>query len=119
LTLVAKKAGVVLDYLTAQGWPQPVSADSGNGIHLLYSIDLPNDDSSRDLVKGSLEALAARFDDGAVKIDRSVHNAGRIVKLHGTVANKGDNIPEAPWRLSKLHTVPERINGGCRENTVW
>ena len=50
-----------------------------------------------------------RFDDAAVKIDKSVFNAARIVKLHGTVANKGDDHPSAPWRLSKLRSVPDSV----------
>ena len=107
LALALKRAGAVHEFLTGLGWPKPASADSGNGLHFLYRVDLPNDDPSRELVKHCLEALAARFDDEAVKVDTSVHNAGRIVKLHGTVANKGDHLPAAPWRLSKLRTVPE------------
>ncbi|MGB6450167.1 MAG: YfjI family protein [Steroidobacteraceae bacterium] len=109
LEAAMSRARKVYGELAARGWPKPVVADSGNGAHLLYSIELPNDDAARDLVKGCLEALAAKFDDGAVKIDRSVFNAARIVKLHGTVATKGDNIESAPWRLSKLRNVPEQI----------
>ncbi|MCG7845031.1 MAG: hypothetical protein MIO90_06335, partial [Methanomassiliicoccales archaeon] len=44
-------AARVADYLAELGWPDPIVADSGNGAHLLYRIDLPNDDRSRDLVK--------------------------------------------------------------------
>jgi hypothetical protein len=29
-----------------RGWPTPILADSGNGAHLLYRIDLVNDDES-------------------------------------------------------------------------
>lgn len=106
----AKAAGrQVYVFLQERGWPKPVVAESGNGLHLLYRIDLPNDEASRDLIKDCLAALAARFDDAAVKIDRSVFNAGRIVKLHGTVATKGDNTPAAPWRLSGLRLVPDDL----------
>jgi hypothetical protein len=80
-------------------------AESGNGLHLLYPVDLPNDDASRDLLKAVLKTLAARFDNDAVSVDQSVFNAGRITKLYGTVANKGDNTILAPWRLSKLLTT--------------
>ncbi len=95
--------------LQERGWPKPAVAESGNGLHLLYRIDLPNDDPSRDLVKDCLNALAARFDDAAVKVDRSVFNAARIVKLYGTLANKGDNTPTAPWRLSRIALVPDEL----------
>ena len=109
--LEAAKASARAIYgaLQARGWPKPVVAESGNGLHMLYRIDLPNDDPSRDLIKHCLEALAARFDDAAVKVDRSVFNAARIVKLYGTVANKGDSTPAAPWRLSRLVEVPDEL----------
>lgn len=109
------RARKVYRTLTERGWPKPVVAESGNGAHLLYRIDLPNDDASRDLVKGCLEALAAKFDGQAVKIDRSVFNAARIVKLHGTVANKGDHLSSTPWRLSRLRSVPDRVETVSRE----
>lgn len=94
--------------LQAECWPDPLAAESGNGFHLLYPLDLPNDNESRDLVKGALAGLAARFDTDQVKLDQSVFNAGRITKLYGTVATKGDHTPLAPWRLSQLVAIPER-----------
>jgi len=95
--------------LTALGWPEPVIADSGNGYHLLYRIDLPNDDPTRGLVESVLKALAARFDNEAVKIDQKVFNASRITKAYGTMACKGDSIPERPHRLSRMFEAPERV----------
>ncbi|RQW83467.1 MAG: AAA family ATPase [Methylococcus sp.] len=92
-------------HLAGLGWPEPLTGESGNGIHLLYPVDLPNDDASRDLLKAALNALADRFDTAAVALDRTVFNAGRVVKLYGTVANKGDDTAIAPWRLSKLLTT--------------
>ena len=77
----AKK--VVLDiktYLKTLTWPDPVIADSGNGFHLLYRVDLPNDDSTRGLLESVLKALASHFDSDAVKIDQKVFNASRITK---------------------------------------
>jgi hypothetical protein len=38
-----EKAEEVKRFLTKQGWSEPVVADSGNGAHLLYFIDLLND----------------------------------------------------------------------------
>jgi hypothetical protein len=62
-------------------WPAPILADSGNGAHALYRIDLPNDDASRDLLKAILEVLALKFNDAAVVIDTGMYNAGRITNL--------------------------------------
>jgi hypothetical protein len=38
------------EFLRAEGWPEPVFADSGNGAHLLYAIQEPNDAATRDLL---------------------------------------------------------------------
>ncbi|MBC7945601.1 MAG: AAA family ATPase [Burkholderiales bacterium] len=83
-------------------------AESGNGVHLLYPVDLLNDEANRDLIKGVLGTVAERFDDDDTKLDQSVFNAARITKLYGVVANKGDHIPLAPWRLSRIINAPER-----------
>ncbi len=102
-------AARVADYLAELGWPAPVFADSGNGAHLLYRIDLPNDDRSRDLVKRCLEVLAVMFDDGTTSIDTANHNAARIWKLYGTMSRKGDNTPDRPHRRSSLLSVPAGV----------
>ena len=50
-TAALDKAARIAQYLNDEGWPEPVVGDSGNGAHLLYAIDLPNDAESTDLVK--------------------------------------------------------------------
>ena len=103
------KAQIIFKHLRGRGWSDPLVAKSGNGYHLLYAIDIPNDDDSTTLIKSVLIELAKRFDDALIKVDRSVFNAARICKLYGTVANKGDNTPSAPWRLSALLKTPARV----------
>lgn len=107
-TAALLRAREVRDYLRGQGWPEPVMGDSGNGAHLLYRVDLPNNRESLELVKGVLETLAFKFNDELVKVDTAVHNAARIWKLYGTMARKGDDTEERPHRVSKLLKVPER-----------
>jgi hypothetical protein len=102
-----KKAGLLMGYLIGCGWPSPVVTDSGNGYHLLFRIDLPNDEASRDLVKGCLEALAARFSDGSVSVDVKNFNAARIWKVYGTTARKGEDTPDRPHRRARILSVPD------------
>ena len=102
-----KKVLEVRKYLRAQNWPQPFVCDSGNGYHLLYRVDLPADQGSRELVAGVLEALDFKFSDDAVEVDTSTKNAARITKFYGTVAKKGDDLPERPHRPSKILKVPD------------
>jgi P4 family phage/plasmid primase-like protien len=95
-------------HLTSLGWPAPVVADSGNGYHLLYRVDLPVDDGG--LVKRILRALAGAFNSAAVKVDIVPHDPPRICKLYGTTSRKGDDTADRPWRESALVGVPERID---------
>jgi hypothetical protein len=95
--------------LAGRGWPEPVTAMSGNGYWLLYPVDLPNDPDAKRLVEGVLAHLAARFDTDAVSIDTSVANASRIVALIGTLKVKGDPTPDRPHRRSALVRVPAEL----------
>jgi hypothetical protein len=97
------------DWLSGLGWPEPVLADSGNGAHLLYGINLPNDAPSTTVVEGCLEALDFQFSDETVHVDRKTGNAGRISKIYGTLACKGADDPDRPHRLSGLIDVPDSI----------
>jgi putative DNA primase/helicase len=91
-------------WLTSQEWPSPIFADSGNGAHLLYRIDLPANDNG--LVRRCLEALAGQFDNDTIKVDQKVFNPARISKLYGTTPHKGHSIPERPHRPARLIDVP-------------
>ena len=109
-------AGKVARYLSEEhGFPEPIRADSGNGAHLLYRIDLPNDEGSRTLIERCLKALGAAFDrdpsenQPGWEIDKTTFNAARIWKLYGTVARKGDNTPERPHRRARILEVPETV----------
>jgi hypothetical protein len=97
------------DDLRGAGLPDPVVGDSGNGAHLLYCLDLPNDSGATDLVKGILAGVAARCAPDDIAVDQSVFNAGRITKLYGTMACKGDNVPERPHRRSRLLEIPDYL----------
>ncbi|MBM3758329.1 MAG: hypothetical protein FJW38_30680 [Acidobacteria bacterium] len=99
-----ERAHQIREYLRHEGWPDPILADSGNGSHLLYRVDLRPEDGQA--VKHCLQALAFRFDDHRVKVDQSVFNPARIWKLYGTLSRKGDDSPERPHRLAKILEVP-------------
>ena len=103
----------VRDALTVSGWQEPVYADSGNGAHLLYRIDLPNDDPTTRLIETCLKALASRFSTPTVKLDTGVANASRIWKLYGTMACKGDSVPDRPHRLARVLSAPQSPAVAC------
>lgn len=105
MTLAIEKSKEIRRYLSALGWPRPIRMMSGNGSYLLYRIDLPVDDDSRELVKAFLGWLAEEFDDAKVKLDRSVFNASRIIKVAGTYARKGDPIVHKVGMESRPHRM--------------
>jgi hypothetical protein len=118
LEVAGNVAGFLSEFF---GFPAPVRADSGNGAHLLYRIDLPNDEGSRTLIERCLKALGAAFDrdpsenQPGWEIDKTTFNAARIWKLYGTVARKGDNTPERPHRRARIIEAPEVIEVVPRE----
>ncbi len=120
LALAGARARTIAAHLSAAGWPAPIIVMSGNGYHLLYRIDLPADDEG--LVKRILQALAQRFDDGAVNVDCSVNNPARIVKVVGTIPRKGDELrgvaglDDRPHRRAELLDMPESVCAVPRES---
>jgi len=88
-------------------WGDAILADSGNGAHLLYKIDLPNDADALAFVSGALADLDRRYSDEIVKVDVTSSNAARIWKAYGTVARKGYSIPGRQHRRSRILEVSE------------
>jgi hypothetical protein len=108
--LALAKADEVARWIAGLGFPEPVRADSGNGAHLLYRIDLPNDEAATALVKSCLATLDTLFSDEWVTVDTANFNAARIWKLYGTVSRKGDNTPERPYRRSRILSAPDELS---------
>ena len=79
----------VVKALKAMGLPSPVVATSGNGYHLLYRVDEPNNPSVDKLFKSVLNSLAQEFSTDAVGIDTAVHDAARVTKAYGTTGTQG------------------------------
>lgn len=99
----------VYEYLQGLGFSEPIRAMSGNGYHLLYRIDISNDEGGRTLVSKCLKNLSSLFDNDEVKIDTTNSNPSRICKLHGTLAQKGTSTKARPHRMSRLESVPKPL----------
>jgi len=98
------------EYLHELGWPSPISADSGNGFHMLYNLGgMPNTPELTATVKNVLDHLAQKFNTAFVKVDTSVHNPSRITKAYGSLAGKGENTADRPHRYSAIRKVPAVI----------
>jgi hypothetical protein len=93
-----EQAERVREWLRSHGWPEPMLCDSGNGWHLLYRIDLPNDEHATALLKRLLARLKQLFP----MVDEGVYDAPRVCKLYGSWARKGEHTEERPWRKSSI-----------------
>lgn len=101
-------ASTIKHYLVREcGWSEPIVADSGNGGHLLFPIDLPNDGKTREIISRVLQAICLLFNNDKAKVDLTTFNAARICKLYGTMATKGDHTAERPHRQSKIINYPD------------
>ncbi len=96
----------IVDYLRKEGWPEPMTADSGNGGHAVFKIELENTPENVELLHRCLQALSAMFSSEAVKVDEKVFDAPRISKVYGTTVRKGDDIPDRPHRPAKVISAP-------------
>ena len=102
-------AGKVYKYLQDRDFKEPIIAKSGNGLHLLYSIALNNNEENKNLIERCLKALDFLFSNDEVSIDTSVFNPSRISKLYGTMAQKGAHTENRPHRMSKIYREPFQI----------
>lgn len=96
-------------------FPDMFRADSGNGAHLIVPCDMPNTPENTSLIKTFLQSVQRLFEADEIKVDTAVFNAARLVRLHGTVNRKGDNIPDRPHRCSCLLHVPKKREPVSRE----
>jgi hypothetical protein len=101
-----EKCRQMWDWLREQGWPDPMMIDSGNGVQLVYRINLP---ARSPLVKHVLYALAARFDDDTAIIDKAVSSAKTLMRLPGTWNCKGEDTPKRPYRLACILFAPKTL----------
>jgi RecA/RadA recombinase len=101
-------ARTIFKYMKATGWNDPIIAESGNGVHLLYRVGFEKDGRT-DIVKDCLAALDVMFSNDAVKVDTTTFNPARICKLYGTMAQKGADTQIRPHRMSRMVYVPNPI----------
>ena len=98
----------IYKYMKATGWNDPIIAESGNGVHLLYKVAIAAEGRS-ELIKGCLQALDIMFSTDAVKVDTTTFNPARICKLYGTLAKKGANTADRPHRMSRIIYQPQQL----------
>lgn len=101
LKIAKGMANKIYTYLNDMGFEKPLIAESGNGCHLMYRIDLGVEEG-REIAENCLKALDLLFSIPEVEVDRKNFNQSRICKLYGTYARKGSSTADRPHRMSKI-----------------
>lgn len=108
--LAAEERGdSIVAWLSSLGWPEPIRASSGNGHHILYRVDSPNDEQARINFEFATKMLATVFTDDKVELDTGMWNASRVWKIYGTIAAKGSSTDERPHRVASVQKVPANL----------
>lgn len=99
----------IFRFMRATGWNDPIVAESGNGVHLLYKLDMNNNAHCVQLVKDCLSVLDMLFSTEGVKVDTTTFNPARVCKLYGTLAKKGADTKDRPHRMSRIVSQPQTL----------
>ena len=94
-------ATTVREYLTSQGWPEPILLSSGNGVHMLYKGDRCSPEG--DILALALKYLDLKFSTPVVKVDIGVFDEPRVARLPFTWNKKAG-------RLSSIISYPTIFN---------
>ena len=105
LNLSKEVSNLLYKDLKKHGFPDPLCAKSGNGFHFIYKVQ----DVESDLIKAFLHGLAEKYSTIHADIDTTVFNPARLIKMYGTTARKGENIPDRPHRMSSVSSFPKKI----------
>lgn len=94
----------IASHLDGLGWPAPIRILSGNGHHLIYVLDdVPPSKEITSSIKVFLQCLKAKFSSNGLSVDTTVSNASRVTKLPGTLARRGTEITNHPYRVARIY----------------
>ncbi len=97
-------------FLQNLGFCKPITALSGNGVHLMYRIHIKNSDENKKIIEKCLKTINMLFSNDEIDVDMKNFNPARICKLYGTMAQKGSNTEERPHRLSYIIGEYQQVN---------
>lgn len=109
LNLAKDLGNKIFGYMRDLGFEKPLMALSGNGVHLLYRVNLANEPDRVTLLQNSLKALNLLFSTDKIGVDLKNFNPSRICKLYGTLAQKGVVTEERQHRMARVIGSPDEI----------
>lgn len=114
----AQRARDLIPWIQGENWPEPGWVETPNGVQLWWRVDLPTEDDG--LIQGVLQFLHQTFPArDLAKIDTTLHNPSRIVRIPGTPGRKGvTSTEERPWRCGGLWTGSAMSEAPAVENDL-
>jgi hypothetical protein len=88
-------------WLLEEGWSKIITASSGNGVHLLLEVDLPNDEASKTAIRNAQRTIADRFNNPLVELE-CFPDAARLTRAYSTTNKKGAETETLKWRKSGI-----------------
>src|SRR5271155_821582 len=83
------------------GGLSPIMASSGNGVHLLVPINMPNTPEVKERIKAYQKVIAKHFSTDKV-VCECFPDAARITRAYGTFNKKAPETATLKWRRSGL-----------------
>jgi hypothetical protein len=87
---------------------KPLIGDSGNGFHLIYTLDRPckPDLETMQTLRECLLAIKEKYESGNVEIDVSVAEPEQLARLYGTWNRRAPETQGRPHRRSRVLAKP-------------
>lgn len=104
---VLKVAKRIRKWTSGLGWPDPTLLDSGNGAWLIYETNLENSQENKHMIHRCLKHINSMYGSHDIKIDESVYNPSRLIRVPGTVNRKGPNDEKHPHRTARILSMSE------------
>jgi hypothetical protein len=110
--LAFQQSGIIQQTLCALGWPEPAIVSTGNGACRYFACDLPADHETDSLLRSFYACAAKKFSVHGVKLDTSIQNRARVMRVPGSLNVKAGRLCElqhipAAWRVSPV--TPEML----------
>ena len=106
LDLAREAARRVHALMKGYGFSEPAWACSGNGIHLIYRVQIPKASEFYPLWKQTLQGLSNLIQVEGVDLDTSVGNPAQLCRAYGTINLKGAETCQGrqkrPFRKSEV-----------------
>lgn len=84
---------------------------SGNGVHLIYKVDIKTSATTHSALKRMYTEFSERYQNGITKLDSTTYNPARLCRFYGTINRKFPDHPDYPQRVSKVVNLTTEISG--------